>query len=90
MTLNSLFKVKVAHQSVCPIFVSWTEMTVIVISDIQSDKQFSIPVLVSSIRIKASKPDRRMPVRRTVRRNNLILQSMILPTVMNINPRSYL
>ena len=31
---------------------------------------------------------KRDPVRKTVQRNNLILQSMQLPVIMNLNPRS--
>ena len=30
----------------------------------------------------------RLPIRKTIRRNNIILQSMDLPVIMNINPRS--
>ena len=47
----------------------------------------TIPVLVSgSSRCYPSEQEGRLPpVRRTIRRNNLILQSMVLPTVMNIN-----
>ena len=48
-----------------------------------------IPVLVSSSRSKPSKQEGRLPpVRKTVRRNNLVLQAIELPTVMNLNPRS--
>ena len=48
-----------------------------------------IPVYISSNRnehpiLKPTRP----PVRKTVRRNNLVLQSMELPIVMNLNPRS--
>ena len=50
--------------------------------------QFTIPVLVSENRSEQNVQEPRVPVRRTIRRNNLILQSMVLPTVMNINPRS--
>ena len=31
---------------------------------------------------------KRQPVRKTIKRNNVILQSMELPVIMNINPRS--
>ena len=53
-----------------------------------SDEQWSIPVIVASNRIKQCNPDVRHPVRRPIRRNNLLCQSIGLPTVMNINPRS--
>ena len=47
-----------------------------------------IPVHISSFR-SVSQPVRRPPaVRKTVRRNNIFLQAVGLPTVMNLNPRS--
>ena len=48
-----------------------------------------IPVHISANRSSRSEPaDRGKPVRVTVRRNNLMLQAINLPVVMNINPRS--
>ena len=47
-----------------------------------------IPVHISKYRI-ATQPIRRLPaVRKTVQRNNIVLQAVGLPTVMNLNPRS--
>ena len=57
------------------------------ISDDKSS-QFTIPVLISENRSNPICQEPRLPVRKTIRRNNLVLQSMVLPTVMNINPRS--
>ena len=56
-------------------------------SEQEHSEQFSIPVIVSDNRKHGFQEPRR-PVRKTIRRNNLVLQSMILPTVMNLNPRS--
>ena len=48
----------------------------------------NIPVHISKCRV-ATQPIRRLPaVRKTVRRNNIFLQAVGLPTVMNLNPRS--
>ena len=58
------------------------------VSEKQSGEQFQIPVFVSNIRSDPVKQEVRRPVRRVIRRNNIILQSVCLPTVMNINPRS--
>ena len=46
-----------------------------------------IPVIISENR-KQNIQESRRPIRKTIRRNNLVLQSMVLPTVININPRS--
>ena len=55
----------------------------------QPSQQFSIPVYISERNSSTINPiQNRAPVRRTIKRNNLILQSVSLPTVMNINPRS--
>ena len=48
-----------------------------------------IPVHISTARqVKSALSDRGKPVRKTVQRNNIILQSLSLPVVININPRS--
>ena len=48
-----------------------------------------IPVHISTARpVKSAFSHRGKPVRKTVRRNNVILQSISLPVVMGINPRS--
>ena len=59
-----------------------------ILSDLESES-FNIPVHISKHRpaVKQSR-DARKPVRKTLKRNNLILQSVNLPVVMNINPRS--
>ena len=58
----------------------------------KADSEFSawpIPVHISVYRNEQPiQHPRRLPVRKTIRRNNLVLQSMELPVVMNINPRS--
>ena len=54
----------------------------------EADDQFQIPVLISKSRNTPCKLEVRLPVRRTIKRNNLVLQSASLPIVMNINPRS--
>ena len=59
-----------------------------ILSDLESEG-FNIPVYISKHRpaVKQSR-NARKPVRKTLKRNNLILQSVNLPVVMNINPRS--
>ena len=47
-----------------------------------------IPVIVSNREPYISAIENRKPVRHTIRRNNIVLQSLELPVVMNINPRS--
>ena len=48
-----------------------------------------IPVHISEARpVKSTFSDRGKHVRKTVRRNNIILQSISLPVVMCLNPRS--
>ena len=52
-------------------------------------KGCSIPVHISNFRSEyPNLQPKRAPVRKTIVRNNLLLQSMELPVVMNINPRS--
>ena len=63
-------------------------MSISSVSENPIDDHFAIPVLVSDVRTSIPKPEVRQPVRKSVRRNNLVLQSVSLPTVMNINPRS--
>ena len=56
--------------------------------DSSSSPPVHIPVYISDF-INISEKDIRLPpARKTLRRNNLFLQSMELPTVMNLNPRS--
>ena len=53
------------------------------------DIQSQIPVHVSQGRPKTSNGvEKRIPVRKAIKRNNIILQGLKLPTVININPRS--
>ena len=47
-----------------------------------------IPVVISQSRQKSEVIRRLPPVRKTLRRNNMILQSVELPVVINLNPRS--
>ena len=62
----------------------------------QSDEQLNsnqkgekIPVQISQCRTRAKfNFEVRIPVRKTLRRNNVVLQAIELPVVMNINPRS--
>ena len=56
---------------------------------IQAEAKPTIPVHISVFRNEKtiSKP-RREPVRKTIRRHNDILQSLELPVILNINPRS--
>ena len=50
---------------------------------------YSIPVHITTTRPVCSRStDRGKPVLKTVRRNNILLQSISLPVIMNINPRS--
>lgn len=58
-------------------------------AELELNSACSIPVFISANRNEQpiSKP-RRPPVRKTVRRNILVLQSVELPVVMNLNPRS--
>ena len=58
-------------------------------TELSSGQPQTIPVYISQFRnqIPSVQPKRK-PVRKTIRRNNLILQSMELPVIMNINPRS--
>ena len=54
-----------------------------------SDKGSQIPVFISQHRTSAKvNSEARIPVRKTLRRNNVVLQAMELPVVMNLNPRS--
>ena len=47
----------------------------------------NIPVFISQNRRQPLREERQ-PVRKAIKRNNLVLQSMVLPTVMNVNPCS--
>ena len=50
---------------------------------------YSIPVHITRTRPVCSRStDRGKPVLKTVKRNNILLQSISLPVIMNINPRS--
>ena len=50
---------------------------------------FKIPVITSQHRTSAkSRSEARIPVRKTIKRNNIILQAIELPVVINLNPRS--
>ena len=55
----------------------------------QAEAKLTIPVYISEFRneMPILQP-KRPPVRKTIKRNNDILQSMELPVIMNINPRS--
>ena len=54
-----------------------------------SESESQIPVYINKERKPTnSPPASRKPVLKTLKRNNLILQSINLPTIMNINPRS--
>ena len=55
-------------------------------SDFDSEHIY-IPVIISK-RLKQEKKSIRKPVLKTIRRNNVVLESLELPIVMNINPRS--
>ena len=57
--------------------------------EIQAGAGQSIPVHLSEHRNQTPNlQPRRQPILKTIRRNNAILQSMELPVIMNINPRS--
>ena len=59
------------------------------ISFCESDGGTPIPVHITRrSHPTCSTSERRKPVRHTVKRNNVILESINLPTIMNINPRS--
>ena len=54
-----------------------------------SNEGWQIPVHISQHRTSARlNSEARVPVRKTLRRNNVVLQAMELPVVLNINPRS--
>ena len=54
-----------------------------------NQKGEKIPVQISQCRTRAKfNFEVRIPVRKTLRRNNVVLQAIELPVVMNINPRS--
>ena len=54
-----------------------------------SENASQIPVHISRYRKSIKLPSEiRRPVRKTIKRNNLVLQSVNLPVIMNINPRS--
>ena len=55
----------------------------------KSENESQIPVYISNHRKPVQPPrEMRKPVRKTIKRNNLVLQSINLPVIMNINPRS--
>ena len=57
--------------------------------ELEPSAVYLIPVHISEFRNEQPNLNpKRAPVRKTVRRSNLVLQSMELPVVMNINPRS--
>ena len=57
-----------------------------IVSD--SDAEYSrIPVIISQRKNPENKSIKK-PVLKTIKRNNAVLESLELPTVMNINPRS--
>ena len=53
----------------------------------ESESQ-QIPVFISTHRQSKVSHSARIPVRRVIRRNNLVLQSINLPVIINLNPRS--
>ena len=57
---------------------------------IEVDKGYPIPVYISKFRNTgcSKNASKRIPVRKTIKRSNVILQSVDLPVVININPRS--
>ena len=58
-------------------------------NSITGSNEFQIPVFISQSRERAkSNLELRAPVRKVLKRNNLLLQGIELPTVININPRS--
>ena len=57
-------------------------------SDISHILSNSIPIHIARFRKNPVKAARPPPVRKTLRQNNLVLQSIELPTFMNLNPRS--
>ena len=55
----------------------------------RGNEEYSIPVHISTTRpVRSQSADRGKPVLKTVRRNNILLQSISLPVIMNINPCS--
>ena len=48
---------------------------------------FPIPVLVNQ-RTENIVSEPRLPVRKVIKRNNIFLEALVLPSVMNINPRA--
>ena len=58
-------------------------------SNDDQDIKSKIPVFISEKRQKVkSSLEPRIPVRKAVKRNNIVLQGLELPTVINLNPRS--
>ena len=57
-------------------------------SEPNDDPSSRIPVIVNIFKRRRQQTIKRKPVQKTIRRNNLILQAIELPTVMNLNPRS--
>ena len=58
------------------------------LSSVSDECQNSIPIHISQYRHQKVLHQRRKPVLKSVKRRNLILDSIQLPVVMNINPRS--
>ena len=58
-------------------------------AELEPNLVYSIPVHISEFRNEEpSRNIRRIPTRKTIKRSNILLQSMELPVVMNLNPRS--
>ena len=57
-------------------------------SEIVSDDCQKIPVLITQKMSYVEPKETRVPVRKTIKRNNAILKALNLPVIMNINPRS--
>ena len=63
-------------------------MSIISIEDYQHIEN-KIPVHITEKRQKTTVIlEKRIPVRKTIKRNNIVLQGLELPTVINLNPRS--
>ena len=60
------------------------------VSENSANEMFTIPVQISQFRneIPTRNQKQGLPTLTTLKRNSLILQSMVLPTVINLNPRS--
>ena len=56
--------------------------------EIELEPELQIPVHISKHRLNAEIVERPPPVRKTLKRSPIIMQSIELPVIMNINPRS--